>query len=48
MSCYIIKMNISMRKLEARQFILDILAQQRVQTAGTSLEPSLPLTTGNL
>jgi group I intron endonuclease len=31
----------------ARQFILDILEWQRIQTAGTSLEPSLPLTTGN-
>ena len=32
----------------ARQFILDILEWQRIQTAGTSLEPSLPLTFGNI
>jgi group I intron endonuclease len=35
-------------KQRARQFILDILDWQRVQTAGTSLEPSLPLTSGNI
>ena len=35
-------------KQRARQFILDILDWQRVQTAGTSLEPSLPLTLGNI
>jgi hypothetical protein len=35
-------------KERARQFILDILEWQRVQTAGTSLEPSLPLTSGNI
>ena len=35
-------------KQRARQFILDILEWQRVQTAGTSLEPSLPLTSGNI
>lgn len=29
-------------KQRARQFILDILEWQRIQTAGTSLEPSLP------
>lgn len=34
-------------KQRARQFILDILEWQRIQTAGTSLEPSLPLTLGN-
>ena len=34
-------------KQRARQFILDILEWQRVQTAGNSLEPSLPLTSGN-
>lgn len=34
-------------KIRARQFILDILEWQRIQTAGTSLEPSLPLTIGN-
>ena len=32
----------------ARQYILDILEWQRVQTAGKSLEPSLPLTSGNI
>ena len=32
----------------ARQFILDILEWQRIQTAGNSLEPSLPLTNGNV
>jgi len=31
----------------ARQFILDIIEWQRIQTAGTSLELSLPLTFGN-
>ncbi len=35
-------------KERARQFILDILEWQRIQTAGTSLEPSLPLTYGNI
>ena len=35
-------------KTRARQFILDILEWQRIQTAGTSLEPSLPLTYGNI
>ena len=35
-------------KQRARQFILDILEWQRIQTAGTSLEPSLPLTYGNI
>jgi hypothetical protein len=35
-------------KNRARQFILDILEWQRIQTAGTSLEPSLPLTYGNI
>jgi group I intron endonuclease len=35
-------------KQRARQFILDILEWQRIQTAGTSLEPSLPLTLGNI
>jgi group I intron endonuclease len=35
-------------KQRARQFILDILEWQRIQTAGTSLEPSLPLTFGNI
>ena len=35
-------------KERARQFILDILDWQRIQTAGTSLEPSLPLTSGNI
>jgi hypothetical protein len=35
-------------KQRARQFILDILEWQRVQTAGNSLEPSLPLTSGNI
>ena len=34
-------------KQRARQFILDILEWQRIQTAGTSLEPSLPLIFGN-
>ena len=34
-------------KNRARKFILDILEWQRFQTAGTSLEPSLPLTLGN-
>lgn len=34
-------------KNRARKFILDILEWQRIQTAGTSLEPSLPLTFGN-
>jgi hypothetical protein len=34
-------------KNRARKFILDILEWQRFQTAGTSLEPSLPLTFGN-
>jgi len=34
-------------KNRARKFILDILEWQRFQTAGTSLEPSLPLTIGN-
>jgi len=34
-------------KQRARQFILDIIEWQRIQTAGTSLEPSLPLTSGN-
>jgi hypothetical protein len=34
-------------KIRARQFILDIIKWQRFQTAGTSLEPSLPLTFGN-
>lgn len=35
-------------KQRARQFILDILEWQRIQTAGTSLEPPLPLTLGNM
>jgi hypothetical protein len=35
-------------KNRARQFILDILEWQRIQTAGNSLEPSLPLTFGNI
>ena len=35
-------------KQRARQFILDILEWQRIQTAGTSLELSLPLTIGNI
>jgi group I intron endonuclease len=35
-------------KQRARQFILDILEWQRIQTAGISLEPSLPLTYGNI
>jgi hypothetical protein len=35
-------------KNRARKFILDILEWQRFQTAGTSLEPSLPLTYGNI
>lgn len=35
-------------KQRARKFILDILEWQRIQTAGTSLEPSLPLTYGNV
>ena len=35
-------------KNRARKFILDILEWQRFQTAGTSLEPSLPLTFGNI
>ncbi len=35
-------------KNRARKFILDILEWQRFQTAGTSLEPSLPLTCGNV
>jgi group I intron endonuclease len=35
-------------KQRARQFILDILEWQRIQTAGTSLEPSIPLTYGNI
>jgi group I intron endonuclease len=34
-------------KKRARIFILEILEWQRIQTAGTSLEPSLPLTCGN-
>ena len=34
-------------KQRARQFILEILEWQRIQTAGKSLEPSLPLTRGN-
>jgi group I intron endonuclease len=34
-------------KERARQFILDIIEWQRIQIAGTSLEPSLPLTIGN-
>jgi len=34
-------------KNRARQFILDIIEWQRIQTAGTSLELSLPLTLGN-
>ena len=34
-------------KERARKFILEILEWQRIQTAGTSLEPSLPLTHGN-
>ena len=34
-------------KNRARQFILDIIKWQRFQTAGTFLEPSLPLTIGN-
>ena len=34
-------------KNRARKFILDILEWQRFQTAGTSLEHSLPLTFGN-
>jgi len=34
-------------KQRAREFILEILEWQRIQTAGTSLEPSLPLTCGN-
>jgi group I intron endonuclease len=34
-------------KQRARQFILDILEWQRIQTAGKSLELSLPLTSGN-
>jgi len=34
-------------KKRARTFILEILEWQRIQTAGTSLEPSLPLTCGN-
>ena len=34
-------------KQRARQFILEILEWQRIQTAGKSLEPSLPLTCGN-
>ena len=35
-------------KTRARKFILDIIEWQRFQTAGTSLEPSLPLTCGNV
>jgi group I intron endonuclease len=35
-------------KQRAKQFILDILEWQRIQTAGTSLELSLPLTSGNV
>jgi len=35
-------------KQRAKQFILDILEWQRIQTAGTSLELSLPLTSGNI
>jgi len=35
-------------KNRARQFVLEILEWQRIQTAGTSLEPSLPLTYGNI
>jgi hypothetical protein len=35
-------------KQRARKFILDILEWQRIQTAGNSLEPSLPLTNGNV
>jgi hypothetical protein len=35
-------------KNRARKFILDIIEWQRFQTAGTSLEPSLPLTFGNI
>ena len=35
-------------KNRARKFILDILEWQRIQTAGISLEPSLPLTCGNI
>ena len=35
-------------KQRARQFILEILEWQRIQTAGNSLEPSLPLTFGNV
>ena len=35
-------------KNRARKFILDIIEWQRFQTAGTSLEPSLPLTCGNV
>ena len=34
-------------KQRAIQFILDILNWQRIQIAGTSLEPLLPLTFGN-
>ena len=34
-------------KQRAKQFILDILQWQRIQTAGSSLEPSLPLTFRN-
>lgn len=35
-------------KQRARNFILEILEWQRIQIAGTSLEPSLPLTIGNV
>ena len=35
-------------KQRARQFILDVLEWQRIQTAGNSLELSLPLTIGNI
>lgn len=35
-------------KLRARQFILDIIEWQHIQTAGTPLEPSLPLINGNI
>lgn len=35
-------------KQRAKQFILDVLEWQRIQTAGTSLELSLPLTPGNV
>jgi group I intron endonuclease len=34
-------------KNRAKQFILDIIKWQRDQTAGKSLEPTLPLTSGN-